>query len=175
MLTVFGAALSEEPEQPQGGGRQEVIGSVDPAYTEIPDDPAESSPLPTLEPAEDVTGDLPDEPSPSPSVEPSPEPSVEPSPEPSVEPSPEPSVEPSPEVPPEPSPETPPAPSVDPEQAFRDSLYQYNYVGSAESDKYHKPSCRWTDKINDENLVHFDTVEEAQAAGYTACGTCNPR
>ena len=61
---------------------------------------------------------------------------------------------------------------IDPERAFRDKLAQYNYVASSESDKYHYPSCRWTDKINDTNLVHFDTKEEAVAAGYQACGTC---
>ncbi len=61
---------------------------------------------------------------------------------------------------------------TDPERAFRDKMAQYNYVASSESDKYHSPSCRWTDKINDTNLVHFDTKEEAVAAGYQACGTC---
>ena len=66
------------------------------------------------------------------------------------------------------------APEIAPEQAFRESLKQYKYVGSAESDKYHRPTCRWTDKINDGNLVHFDSKEEATAAGYEPCGTCNP-
>ena len=63
---------------------------------------------------------------------------------------------------------------VDPERAFRDKLNQYNYVGSSESDKYHKPKCHWTDAINDTNLVHFDTEGEASAAGYVPCGTCKP-
>lgn len=94
---------------------------------------------------------------------------------------PEPTPEPETEPEPEPEPETvetetiEPTQVADPEQAFRDSLSQYNYVGSAESNKYHYPSCRWTDKINDENLIHWDTVEEAQAAGYQACGTCKPK
>lgn len=66
------------------------------------------------------------------------------------------------------------APEITPEQAFRESLKQYKYVGSAESDKYHRPTCRWTDKINDGNLVHFDSKEEAAAAEYEPCGTCNP-
>lgn len=63
---------------------------------------------------------------------------------------------------------------TDPEKAFKDKLMQYNYVGSSESDRYHKPTCRWTDKINESNLVHFDTESEASAAGYAACGTCKP-
>lgn len=64
---------------------------------------------------------------------------------------------------------------ISPEEAFYAKRMQYNYVCSSESDKYHEPTCRWTDKIKDENLVHFDTVEEAQAAGYDACGTCKPK
>ena len=67
-----------------------------------------------------------------------------------------------------------PAPTVDPEQAFRESLKQYTYVGSSESDKAHIPTCRWTSEINDSNLVHFDSEEEAEAAGYSACGSCKP-
>lgn len=65
-------------------------------------------------------------------------------------------------------------PTLTPEQAFRESLYQYAYVGSSESDKYHTPSCRWVDKIHEGNLVHFDSKEAAAAAGYKPCGTCKP-
>lgn len=67
-----------------------------------------------------------------------------------------------------------PVVEIDPEQAFREKLNQYNLVGSSESDKYHFPRCRWTDTINDSNLVHFDTEEEAEAAGYIPCGSCKP-
>jgi hypothetical protein len=70
--------------------------------------------------------------------------------------------------------ESAPAPKVDPEKAFPEMLDQYNYVGSSESDKYHKPTCRWAKEINDTNLVHFDTEEKAAAAGYEPCGTCKP-
>lgn len=66
------------------------------------------------------------------------------------------------------------ATQADPEKAFKDKLMQYNYVGSSESDKYHKPTCRWTDKISESNFVHFETEEEAGSAGYSACGTCKP-
>lgn len=65
-------------------------------------------------------------------------------------------------------------PEITPEQAFREKLMQYAYVGSSGSDKYHYPTCRWTSAINDGNLVHFDTEEEAAAAGYSPCSTCNP-
>ena len=72
------------------------------------------------------------------------------------------------------APETAPVPEADPEVAFRDKLLQYAYVGSSESDKYHKPTCRWTGNINDGNLVHFDSEDEAAASGYSPCGTCKP-
>lgn len=50
------------------------------------------------------------------------------------------------------------------------------YVGSSESERavYHYPSCRWAKNILPENLIGWDTVEDAQAAGYSPCGTCNP-
>jgi len=51
---------------------------------------------------------------------------------------------------------------------------QHNYVGSANSDKYHKPSCRWAKNIKENNAVWFSTKEEAEQAGYTACKTCKP-
>lgn len=74
------------------------------------------------------------------------------------------------------APEEPePVIEVDPEQAFRESLKQYFLVGSSESDKYHTPTCRWTKEINDSNLVHFDSYDEAEAANYLPCGTCKPK
>lgn len=48
------------------------------------------------------------------------------------------------------------------------------YVGSVDSDKYHIPGCRHAEKILPENEIWFDTEEEAAAAGYSPCGTCNP-
>lgn len=75
----------------------------------------------------------------------------------------------------EPVVEPEPVVEVDPEQAFRDSLKQYFLVGSSDSDKYHTPSCKWNSKINNSNLVHFDSFEEAEAAGYEPCGTCKPK
>ena len=97
-------------------------------------------------------------------------------PEPDPTPAPDPVVEPEPDPQPTPEPQqAEPVPTLTPEQAFRESLKQYAYVGSSESDKYHYPTCRWTSKINDGNLVHFDSVEEAQAAGYEPCGTCKPK
>jgi micrococcal nuclease len=49
------------------------------------------------------------------------------------------------------------------------------YVGSKESDKYHYPNCRWAEKINTENQIWFDSINEADSVGYKPCGVCNPK
>lgn len=49
------------------------------------------------------------------------------------------------------------------------------FVASSDSDKFHWPDCRWAKKILSENEVWFDSSDDAIAAGYGACGTCNPR
>ena len=48
------------------------------------------------------------------------------------------------------------------------------YVGSKNSDVYHYPSCHYVDRINPENLIYFDTPEDAIAAGYRPCKACKP-
>jgi hypothetical protein len=50
----------------------------------------------------------------------------------------------------------------------------YKYVGSAKSNKYHYPTCRWAQKIKPENLVTFKTAKEAVEAGYVPCSVCKP-
>lgn len=48
------------------------------------------------------------------------------------------------------------------------------YWGSARSDKYHYPTCRWDKKILTTNLVVFSSPEDARAAGYIPCKVCKP-
>ena len=48
------------------------------------------------------------------------------------------------------------------------------FVGSKESDVYHYPWCRYVDIIKSENLVYFDTPEDAIAADYRPCKVCKP-
>ena len=50
-----------------------------------------------------------------------------------------------------------------------------SYVASNDSDRYHFPSCRWAKEIHEENLISFSSVDEAKAAGYVSCGSCNPK
>jgi PKD repeat protein len=46
------------------------------------------------------------------------------------------------------------------------------FVGSSESDVFHKPSCFYVDRIKPNHLIYFDTVREACEAGYRPCKRC---
>lgn len=58
--------------------------------------------------------------------------------------------------------------------AQQTNLQSYSFVGSKNSNVYHYPSCYEAKKIKSENLVTFNTLAEACAAGYMACKVCNP-
>lgn len=47
-------------------------------------------------------------------------------------------------------------------------------VGSAESDKFHWPSCISAQQIEAANRLCFTDRKAALAYGYTPCGRCNP-
>jgi len=40
------------------------------------------------------------------------------------------------------------------------------FVGSKNSDKYHRMDCRWADQIKSENIVCFKSEEDAKSKGY---------
>ena len=46
------------------------------------------------------------------------------------------------------------------------------YVGSKNSDKYHKSDCQWAKKIKTYNKVIFNSSAIAKSKGYSPCGTC---
>ena len=48
------------------------------------------------------------------------------------------------------------------------------FWASKKSNKYHYPDCRWVQKIKPENLIKFETPEEAIEAGYVSCKVCKP-
>jgi micrococcal nuclease len=50
----------------------------------------------------------------------------------------------------------------------------FKYVGSANSNKYHYPDCKWAKKISRKNLVIFKSANEALKAGYVPCKFCKP-
>jgi len=58
-----------------------------------------------------------------------------------------------------------------PEKAGRAEKY---YVASKKSKKFHRPGCKWAQKIAPHNLIKFDSRDEAIDAGYEPCRVCKP-
>jgi len=50
--------------------------------------------------------------------------------------------------------------------------YQGQVVGSKNSDKYHLPECPGVQQISEQNKVWFNSIEEAEKAGYKPAGNC---
>ncbi len=48
------------------------------------------------------------------------------------------------------------------------------YVASVNREPFHKPTCRWAEKISDKNLQTFKTRDEAIKAGHRPCKVCKP-
>lgn len=61
-----------------------------------------------------------------------------------------------------------------PEATAAPAQAQGAYTASRASDKFHLPSCSSAERISDDNRLWFSTREEAEAAGYTPCGRCEP-
>jgi hypothetical protein len=55
-----------------------------------------------------------------------------------------------------------------------ETVAPFKYVGSATSNKYHYPNCKWAAEIKPEKLVHFRSTAEAHKRGYIPCPTCHP-
>ena len=45
------------------------------------------------------------------------------------------------------------------------------FVGSINSNKYHWPDCSFAKRIGEDNMIWFNSEEEAQSAGYIRCGS----
>lgn len=54
------------------------------------------------------------------------------------------------------------------------SIYDYAYIGNANSKKFHKSSCSSVRDMKDYNKVGFDSRSEAIDAGYDPCKRCHP-
>lgn len=48
------------------------------------------------------------------------------------------------------------------------------YVGSKNSDKYHKKSCPSAKKIKKYNKITFKSKKQAKKMGYKPCKRCHP-
>lgn len=146
----------EEPEQEEANDTK--------TDSKKQDTTVSSGGAPTETPTSAVTPETPKQEQPK--ADPTPEEPVEEEPETTPQPQPEPEKE--PETPAVTQPETsaPSTPSASQSQAV--------YIGSVESDKYHKSTCRWAKKILEENRIYFSSKAEAAGAGYSPCGTCKP-
>ncbi len=51
---------------------------------------------------------------------------------------------------------------------------EFTYFASRKSDKYHRPSCYWVQRIKPQNLIGFKNREEATKADYRPCKVCRP-
>lgn len=50
--------------------------------------------------------------------------------------------------------------------------YKGQVVGSKNSDKYHLPDCPGAKQISEQNKVWFDSIADAEKAGYKPAGNC---
>lgn len=48
------------------------------------------------------------------------------------------------------------------------------YIGNSNTGKFHEVSCRWGQKISENNKVTFDSRNDAISQGYHPCKVCNP-
>lgn len=48
------------------------------------------------------------------------------------------------------------------------------FVGHRKTKKYHKPECRYVQKVAEGSRIFFSSREEAETAGFTACKSCKP-
>ena len=69
------------------------------------------------------------------------------------------------------SPITPKKPSELPD---RQIVAEYKYVASKNSEVFHRPGCRWAEKISPRNLVVYNSTDEATKAGKRPCKLCKP-
>ena len=54
------------------------------------------------------------------------------------------------------------------------TVFAANYVGNANSRKFHVGNCASVGKMNPKNRVNFNSRDEAIAAGYVPCKRCSP-
>ena len=47
-------------------------------------------------------------------------------------------------------------------------------VGNAKSRKYHYSCCQWAKQISPENLIKFNSSQDARNQGYVPCKVCSP-
>jgi len=56
----------------------------------------------------------------------------------------------------------------------RSQISEYKYVASRLKEPFHYPTCRWAQKISEENLIGFKTRQQALDSGRRPCKVCKP-
>ena len=64
--------------------------------------------------------------------------------------------------------------SVDNHNDSKSSASDSQVWSSAKSDKFHRPSCEWAQKISESNKIVYDSRDKAIADGKKPCDVCNP-
>lgn len=49
-----------------------------------------------------------------------------------------------------------------------------DYIGNANSGKFHYADCRWAQKIAPYNIVYLNSRDEAISRGFIPCKVCRP-
>ena len=62
----------------------------------------------------------------------------------------------------------------EPVTAQKERLESSNWLGNANTKKFHYPDCQHGQKTKSYNQVWFDSRQEAIDAGYEPCGSCKP-
>ena len=57
----------------------------------------------------------------------------------------------------------------------RESGIKEYFIADQNSDFYHKPGCKWTRMIKEDNIVVFKSVSEAEAKRFKPCRYCTPK
>ena len=57
---------------------------------------------------------------------------------------------------------------------IRGDFLQIRYVGSTTSDRYHRESCEYADKIYEPYRVYYYSTAAAEADGRKPCALCEP-
>jgi hypothetical protein len=60
------------------------------------------------------------------------------------------------------------------EPAVKTPTARFSYIASKNSKVFHNSQCQWAEKIRPENLVGYNSRDEAVRAGRRPCKTCNP-
>jgi hypothetical protein len=60
--------------------------------------------------------------------------------------------------------------SVNSESSYNE--YKGKYLGNKNTKKYHITTCHYIKKTREENVVIFETIDDANKEGYKSCSVC---